>query len=184
LNLKITNTVENNIFSRNEITATLDYSASTPSRKDILKELSKQLKVNEDMIIVDNVKTKFKERTAIVVARAYKDKKILEEVEGEYFQKRGIAKEKTPKEAAPEKKDEPKKDAPKKDAELKGTPKAGDDKAKTPSGNEGEGTSKKPEAKSEEKKEITPKVTKEAVKAEEEKGKKSVKKGEKPAKKE
>jgi len=108
MNIKITNDEKNPLFKRREIIAYLGHDNKTPTRLEIKKELSKKLGVKEDLVVVKRVTPDFGTPAAKLEAIVYDDENTLKELESEYLDKRGVAKEKkqAPAPAPAEKKEE------------------------------------------------------------------------------
>ncbi len=99
--LKVTAKTENPLMKRTEILAEMFFGGATPSRKDVMAALAKQLHTAEDFLVIGSIETFYKTRSAKITARLYKDKETLKAVELEHLTKRGRKEEKA--EAAEEK---------------------------------------------------------------------------------
>lgn len=73
MNLKIIEKKEQPVLGRVHITAVVGFEAATPSNADISKELSKQLKVEEGLVVVKHIYTEFGLHNADIEAVAYKN---------------------------------------------------------------------------------------------------------------
>ncbi len=101
MNVTITEQKENVVLGRKEVTATVLFEGTaTPNRKDIQKELAKQLGSKEDLTIVNTIKTVFGNAKAIVSARAYNDEESMLAVERKNLVEKHAGRE--PKEEAAE----------------------------------------------------------------------------------
>lgn len=81
MNLTIKEQKNNPLLSRKEITATISFEKSTPKRQEVQKELAKQAKVDEKLLIVKNIYTTFGQPSAKVTAYAYESEEIMKKSE-------------------------------------------------------------------------------------------------------
>ncbi|MGM5481531.1 MAG: 30S ribosomal protein S24e [Nanobdellota archaeon] len=81
MEVKIISQEENKSLSRTEVKASIVYEGTTPSRKDIQKEIAKKLKAKEELTIIKTIKTGFGEAKATVYANAYTDENVLKRAE-------------------------------------------------------------------------------------------------------
>jgi len=114
--LKITNKNENPVFSRDEITAEIEFTGPIPSRKEVKQQLAKQLSVEGSLIVITKIEPKYGKGNALVTVNVYKDKKIMDEIEPKYYLDRdagikGGKKADKKEEKKPETKPEEKKEA-------------------------------------------------------------------------
>lgn len=68
---------ENQLLSRNEIVAKVNFEGSTPKRKDVQAELAKKAKVDSNLLIVKKIDTSFGETSAQVTAFAYTNEDVM-----------------------------------------------------------------------------------------------------------
>ena len=132
--LTITERNENKLLNRTEVKFEASHSGtSTPSRADILKKLSAELKVAEDLIVIDKLNTMHGQQTTSGVARVYENTERLAEVEAKFLVARGKPKEKEGEEEAPaegEKKEAPAEKSTEGEAPIEGEKK--EEKAEPP----------------------------------------------------
>ncbi len=95
--LKITGDRRNELLKRRELTFTLGYTGSTPSRSEVMGKVCAILNLDEKKVVLDSVKTRFGERTMVGAARVYDDDAMLARTERPYLVARGKPK---PKEGA------------------------------------------------------------------------------------
>jgi small subunit ribosomal protein S24e len=113
--LKITGDRRNELLGRRELSFTLAYAGSTPSRSEVMGKVCAFLNLDEKKVVLDSVKTRFGERKMLGIARIYDDEAMMKKTERPYLMERGKPKAKegaeteAPK-AAPK---EPAKEAPK-----------------------------------------------------------------------
>jgi ribosomal protein S24E len=81
MDLKIIDKNEQPMLSRIEITGKLEFQGATPSTADVKKQLSSELKVGEDLIVVKNIATHFGSETADLTAYAYLNKEDMGKIE-------------------------------------------------------------------------------------------------------
>lgn len=115
MDLKIVEKKEQPLLSRIEITGILEFEGATPSAKDVKKQLSTELKVGEELIVIKNIFTHFGKTNADLVAYAYLNKEDMEKIEPKP-KKKAAKPGAAPKEGAKEApKEEKKAEAPKKE---------------------------------------------------------------------
>lgn len=68
---------ENPLLSRKEITARLSFEGNTPKRKDVQVELAKKAKVDEKLLIIKKIDTKYGETSATITAYSYSSEEIM-----------------------------------------------------------------------------------------------------------
>lgn len=121
--LKITGDRRNELLKRRELSFTLGYTGSTPSRSEVMGKVCAILNLDEKKVVLESVRTRFGERRMEGIVRVYDEEAMLARTERAYLAARGKAKAKkgaepeAPK-AAPK---EPGKEAPKE--ATKATPK-------------------------------------------------------------
>ena len=81
MEIKIISQEENKPLSRTEAKVSLVYEGTTPSRKDIQKEVAKKLKAKEELTIIKTIQTGFGEAKAIAYVNAYTDETVLKKIE-------------------------------------------------------------------------------------------------------
>lgn len=100
MEIQVTSTKENQLFSRKEISATIVGFEGTPSRKEVIEAFAKEAHAKPDCVSIEKIEHKFGSKQAILLARVYESAEKLAAVEHPYVAKRGKPKE----EKAPEKK--------------------------------------------------------------------------------
>lgn len=93
--MKVLEQKENALFSRKEVTTLIDRVEATPSRAEVLKELSEFFKASPDVIVIDAITQKFGERHATVRAKIYSSAAAVKKFERSYKMARGKHKQKT-----------------------------------------------------------------------------------------
>jgi small subunit ribosomal protein S24e len=121
--LKITSDRRNELLKRRELSFTLGYTGSSPSRSEVMGKVCAILNLDEKKVVLDSVKTRFGERKMLGIARVYDDEAMMKKTERPYLMERGKPKAKegaeaeapkeAPKEAAKAAPKEPAKEAPK-----------------------------------------------------------------------
>ena len=105
MELKITNKEEQKLLDRTLVKARLNFSEkAVPSRKAVLGELSKQLKVDKKFIVIKEIRTVYGSTSADVEVHVYDSEEIKNKLEPKHLLKRSELAE-TKKE---KKKEEPK----------------------------------------------------------------------------
>ena len=69
--MEILKNIENKLLKRKEIEARLDNSSKTPSREEVKKAIAKQLKVDESLVIVNEVVHDFGDPDVYIKAKVY-----------------------------------------------------------------------------------------------------------------
>lgn len=77
MDLTIKTQKENPLLSRKEIIAKVNFEGSTPKRKDIQAEVAKKAKLDDKLLIIKKIDTKFGECSAEVTAYAYSSEEIM-----------------------------------------------------------------------------------------------------------
>jgi small subunit ribosomal protein S24e len=133
--VKITSDKRNELLKRRELSFTLGYTGSTPSRSEVMGKVCAILNLDEKKVVLDSVKTRFGERKMLGIARVYDDEEMMKKTERPYLMERGKPKAKegaeaeapkvaptaAPKEPAKEAPKEAAKPAPKEHAKEAGT---------------------------------------------------------------
>jgi small subunit ribosomal protein S24e len=92
--LKITGDRRNELLKRRELSFTLGYTGSTPSRSEVMGKVCAILNLDEKKVVLDSVKTRFGERKMTGSARVYDDEEMLKKTEQGYLMERGRPKAK------------------------------------------------------------------------------------------
>ncbi len=97
MEVKIVEESENPLVERDEIKFEVEHrNSSTPSRAEVLKELSSKLGVSESLIVIDKLATLQGRQIASGIARVYDSEDRLEEFEPDYLVERTeVSKEKS-----------------------------------------------------------------------------------------
>lgn len=81
MDLRILNKKDNPLLHRIEIEAELTADGPTPSNKDVAKELAKQTKAAEKLIIIKHIYSRFGTNQSDVLAYIYNDEERMKEIE-------------------------------------------------------------------------------------------------------
>ena len=87
--LKITGDKRNELLKRRELSFSLGYTGSTPSRSEVMGKVCAILNLDEKKVVLDSVKTRFGERRMLGSARVYDDEGMLRKTERGYLMERG-----------------------------------------------------------------------------------------------
>jgi len=87
--LKITGDRRNELLKRRELSFSLGYTGSTPSRSEVMGKVCAVLNLDEKKVVLDAVKTRFGERRMLGSARVYDDEAMLKKTEQGYLLERG-----------------------------------------------------------------------------------------------
>ncbi|MFH1439406.1 MAG: hypothetical protein ABIG89_02495 [Candidatus Woesearchaeota archaeon] len=82
MELEIQKQRETPLLARRRITAMVNFQKATPSRANIRDGIAKKLNVNDELVIVRHIYTKYGKNEAKVIAHVYKDNKFIEKLEG------------------------------------------------------------------------------------------------------
>jgi len=93
MELKITDTKQNNILNRREITAEVQ-EKTIPSRQQVREKMSAMLNTKPEEIAVVKTQTQFGSPKAIIFARVYASNEALRKTEPKYVRERNFGKEK------------------------------------------------------------------------------------------
>jgi ribosomal protein S24E len=148
MKLNITENTRNEVLGRSDITA--EYEGMIPTKVELRKNLSAQINVPEEKIVVRQIKTEFGTQKAIIYAKAYDEEEKMKQIEEKYVITRNFGK------AKEETKEAPVEAAPKAEETAAPAEEAPKEKVKEEAPKE----EKKEEAKVEEKKEEAPKEEK------------------------
>jgi ribosomal protein S24E len=101
MKIEIASEAKNSFLGRKEITFQT-IGKPTPSREALKAELSKLIKANEQLIVIDLVDQKTGSNLVIGKAKVYDNEEVMKKVELDYRNKRGVKekKEEAPAEAA------------------------------------------------------------------------------------
>jgi small subunit ribosomal protein S24e len=96
---------ETPLLSRTRVTLGLEYEGATPSRLQLRKEVAGKLKVDESLVVLKHIYTRFGQHKAKIIAHVYKNADDLKRIEDEYMtvkhlDKEGKAKAKEARQAA------------------------------------------------------------------------------------
>ncbi|MFH1073308.1 MAG: hypothetical protein V1743_07815 [Nanoarchaeota archaeon] len=102
MNLEIKDNKKDPFIQRELVSGVIFFEGKTPSRVEVQKELSKQLHAGEELIVIQKIKTKFGEESALFSAHKYEKKEDIDKIEPRHLLEKG--KPKKEKEAATEEK--------------------------------------------------------------------------------
>lgn len=129
LDFVVDSNVKNDLIGRSEVRGSVVFSSATPSRLEVKKLVSNNLKVDESLVIVKSVNTVFGGGSANFFAFVYDDKDKLSLFEQKYMIKRNSVTEKKE-----EKKEDKKEDKKEESSSDESAPKAKDKKEENSSG--------------------------------------------------
>ena len=89
--MEIIENKENKLLGRKEIVAKLANTGSTPARADIKANIAKVLKVDENLVIVNEVSNYFGNSNIKIKAKVYDSKEVLEQNARPHMVKRNTA---------------------------------------------------------------------------------------------
>lgn len=83
MDLEVLKERETPLLSRRRVTLMAAYGGATPSRKDLTKDIAKKLNVNEKLVILKHIYTRFGLQKAKIIAHVYgneEDMKTYEDI--------------------------------------------------------------------------------------------------------
>ena len=89
MEFEIISDVRNEVLNRRELVFTLTFDGPTPSRKSIQEKLAAILNKNENLLVLDSLKTRFGKMEVAGRARVYDDEESKKSTERDYRLKRG-----------------------------------------------------------------------------------------------
>lgn len=89
MEFEITRDVRNEVLNRRELVFTLTFDGPTPSRKSIQEKLAAMMNKNENLLVLDSLKTRFGKMEVTGRARIYDDEESRKSTERDYLLKRG-----------------------------------------------------------------------------------------------
>lgn len=92
MHFEIVRDERNELLNRRELDFVLTYEGATPSRRDILGKLCALYNIDNDLAVLDSLKTIFGKQELVGVVRIYDTRQILEATEAGYLLKRGMPK--------------------------------------------------------------------------------------------
>lgn len=103
MDIEIVKEKDTPLLSRKRVTAWVNSTGTTPSRKDLVKPVAAKLKVPEDTVSIRHIYTRHGEQRVKLIIHVYKDAETLKRLEGEGLVKKHEqpAKEEKPAEEAP-----------------------------------------------------------------------------------
>jgi len=104
MNIEITNDKRNEFFQRREVTFLVNFEGPTPSRQQVFDKLIALLNLNQKLVVLQSLKTKFGAMEIVGIARIYDNEENKLKLERAYLANRGKGKKKkelgeTPKES-------------------------------------------------------------------------------------
>ncbi len=81
MSMKIENKKENELLSRIEVTARIDFEKSTPKTDDVKDQLAKAMSTDVSNIALKKIATVYGKREAEVTAYVYKSSDLLKKIE-------------------------------------------------------------------------------------------------------
>lgn len=91
--MKVVQENKNVLLKRTEVVVEYPNSSTPLTRAQVKTEIAKHFKVEEDVVIVSQLKTHFGSRDVVVSANVYETKEALEKATPKHIQKRNAAPE-------------------------------------------------------------------------------------------
>ncbi len=89
MDFEIQSDVRNELLNRRELQFLLSYSGATPSRAQVRDKLSATLNLNESLVVIDRLKTRFGTMELEGMARIYDSAESRDRTEPKYLIARG-----------------------------------------------------------------------------------------------
>jgi ribosomal protein S24E len=90
--MEIIKNVENKLFGRQELEVVMESTKATPTRAEIKTAIAKQFKVEEDLVIINNIKNHFGGGKIKITAKIYENIELLNKNARPHMIKRNTAK--------------------------------------------------------------------------------------------
>lgn len=116
MKLKMLNEQEVPLLGRKRINYIVEFDLGTPSKKEILENLARSLKIDKELIAIRHIYQRFGDTKAKIIVHVYKNKEDLKKLEKKVKKEESVEK---PKEASKEEKKEAVKEEPKKEEKVK-----------------------------------------------------------------
>ena len=110
MELKIESENDNKLLGRKEITATINFNATTPSKEQIKELIGGRLGSNRELTVIRKIEGEYGRKRITVRVHVYSDPEILKKTEPEYVKKRNSPHQEEKKEEASAPKQKPKKE--------------------------------------------------------------------------
>jgi small subunit ribosomal protein S24e len=85
MELEIIKEKETPLLSRKRVTVTCTYEGKTPSRVDLRKKIAEKLKVQEDLLVIRHIYTRFGQTWAKAITHVYSDAETMMRLEGSHM---------------------------------------------------------------------------------------------------
>lgn len=89
MDFKLTEDRRNELLQRRELTFTVTYNGPTPSRQQVLDKLSALLNLNQNLVVIDSLTTRFGKMEIQGTARLYDSQEMISQLERPYLLNRG-----------------------------------------------------------------------------------------------
>ncbi|NQZ84581.1 MAG: hypothetical protein HRU03_02585 [Nanoarchaeales archaeon] len=83
---------ENKLLGRREVKVTIENSEATITRVDAKSQVVKKFNAEEDLVIIENIGSRYGNANVTVTACIYDDKETLEKVTAKHIAKRNVTK--------------------------------------------------------------------------------------------
>jgi len=94
MDLEVTRDTRNELLSRREVDFSLHFDGPTPSRLQVIGKLAASLNVNDKLLVLDSMKTRFGRTELSGKARVYDSEEQKAKTERSFLMTRGIPKPK------------------------------------------------------------------------------------------
>lgn len=105
--MEVINKFENKLLNRTEVLGRIAGEGKTPTRYEVISQVAKQMKVEEDLVIVHNISSQYGSSTANIEVTVYNDKETLEKLTPKHILKRNTDAKPAPVEEAPAQEETP-----------------------------------------------------------------------------
>lgn len=90
MDIRIDSDKRNELLGRREIGFVLNYKGATPSRKEVLDKISAKLNLDQKLVVIDSLRTRFGSSELHGLLRVYDSEEMKLKLERPYLLKRGI----------------------------------------------------------------------------------------------
>lgn len=89
MDVKILKKEENKLYNRYDVEVLIEHkNEATPKRLELKKKIAAMLGVDENLVIIDKIRTEYGKQISLAYVRVYNDKNTLYTIEPKYLLKR------------------------------------------------------------------------------------------------
>lgn len=89
MDIKVIKREENKLYDREELEILIEHrNQATPKRLELKKQIAAMLGVDENLVIIEKIRTLYGKHQSIAYAKLYKNKETMMKIEPKYLLKR------------------------------------------------------------------------------------------------